>query len=333
VVVLWLLGFHRILSEWWWRRGIPWRPNCQATPQGLDQKSKIELVPKMMHRRDSDAGQSRRRWVGSCRIWCLQMLQEELSCIGMRSKEGCDCGSKVWTVHSRQDGEGSVPLRSSEGIWQKKELWERFCLQAVQQMYALLLCLCNDRGLQAWNMGGGECCSCFGELVCQFIPGKSRKSTQEARELERSQISQKDFGWRNTGAVKRRTTLTHYPNLDFRVCPGLVWTWAQIPFCWMLHSHVCCNIPGVDKSLWHFVFKLNVEWLSAKNQFTLARNYVCSFRCSILLKVAYIFSCTFWVAYNQGWLISKGSLQWLNMIIVIVAHLFSCRLCQFWFNL
>jgi len=33
----------------------------RATPQGLDQRSKMEVVPKMARRRGSDAGKSRRR--------------------------------------------------------------------------------------------------------------------------------------------------------------------------------------------------------------------------------------------------------------------------------
>jgi len=34
-----------------------------------------------------------------------------LSCIGKKTKEGCDRGSGVGTVHSRRDGKGPVPLR------------------------------------------------------------------------------------------------------------------------------------------------------------------------------------------------------------------------------
>jgi len=34
--------------------------------------------------------------------------------------------------------------------------------------------------------------------------GSLARATQEERESERSQISQKDFGWRNAGAVERR---------------------------------------------------------------------------------------------------------------------------------
>jgi len=37
---------------------LPRRPNSRATPQGMDQRSKMEeVVPKMARRRGSDAGQ------------------------------------------------------------------------------------------------------------------------------------------------------------------------------------------------------------------------------------------------------------------------------------
>jgi len=73
--------------------------------------------------------------------------------------------------------------------------------------------LCNDRGQKAGNMGEGEYCSGFGKRVSQFITGKISVTgdplepwaTREEKESERSQISQKDFGWRNAGAVKRKT--------------------------------------------------------------------------------------------------------------------------------
>jgi len=59
------------------RGGTPGKSNSLATPQGLDQRSRMEeVVAKMAHRRGSDAGQSRSRWVRSCR-WCPQTLQEE----------------------------------------------------------------------------------------------------------------------------------------------------------------------------------------------------------------------------------------------------------------
>jgi len=63
--------------------------------------------------------------------------------------------------------------------------------------------LCNNRDQRAGNMDKRECCSGFGKRVCQFIIGKSSmtgapneslRAIREGRELERSQISQKDFG-------------------------------------------------------------------------------------------------------------------------------------------
>jgi len=59
----------------------------------------------------------------------------------------------------------------------------------------------------------GKCCG-FGKRVYQFITGDwgvprdwgltGNLSYMRGRKLERAQISQKDFGWRNAKAVKRR---------------------------------------------------------------------------------------------------------------------------------
>jgi len=90
-------------SERWEREGTPWRLKSRATPQGLDQRSKMDVVPKMACWRGSDSGQSMRRRVRSCR-WCPQHCMKNspfvLSCIGKRTIEGCDRGSEVGTVHS-----------------------------------------------------------------------------------------------------------------------------------------------------------------------------------------------------------------------------------------
>jgi len=56
-----------------------------------------------------------------------------------------------------------------ERFWQKRELEERFHLLRV----AVVPNLSNDRGQSARNMGKGQCCSGFGEQVCQFITVKS----------------------------------------------------------------------------------------------------------------------------------------------------------------
>ena len=53
------------------------RPNSRATPQGLDHRSRIEREePKIDLRTGSEAGQTRRRWLRSCR-GCPQALQAE----------------------------------------------------------------------------------------------------------------------------------------------------------------------------------------------------------------------------------------------------------------
>jgi len=75
--------------------------------------------------------------------------------------------------------------------------------------------LCNDRGQRAGNMGKKKCYSGVAERVRQFITEKSsvtgthwklRRASQEKSESERSQTFYKDFGWKNAGAVERRTS-------------------------------------------------------------------------------------------------------------------------------
>jgi len=74
-----------------------------AMPQGLDQRTKMEVLPKMARWRGSDAGQSRGGEAdpaeGVCRC-CIKNSPSVLSCIGKRTREGWGRGSKVGTVHS-----------------------------------------------------------------------------------------------------------------------------------------------------------------------------------------------------------------------------------------
>jgi len=42
---------------------------------------------------------------------CKKHFYFVLNCKGKRTREGCNRGSEVGTVHSRRDGEGLVPLR------------------------------------------------------------------------------------------------------------------------------------------------------------------------------------------------------------------------------
>jgi len=69
-----------------------------------------EVVPKITRQGGSDVGQSREveldLAVHVCRR-CKNSLPV-LSCIDKRTKEGCDRGSLVGTVHSGQGGKGLV---------------------------------------------------------------------------------------------------------------------------------------------------------------------------------------------------------------------------------
>jgi len=60
-------------------------------------------VPKIAHRRGSDAGQSRRNELDPAddvRRRCKKNSPFVLSCIDKRTKQACDRGSEVGTVHS-----------------------------------------------------------------------------------------------------------------------------------------------------------------------------------------------------------------------------------------
>jgi len=109
-------------SDSWGCEGILRRPNSRATPQYLDQKSKMEEVePNMERRRGSDAGQSRRGWVRSCRR-CSQALQKEFS---------FRCKKKSVTVTAKSGqftlGETGWRASSSEETVNRRKQW-RLCL-------------------------------------------------------------------------------------------------------------------------------------------------------------------------------------------------------------
>jgi len=88
-------------SEGWVRERILRKPNIRATPQGLDQKSKIEeVVPKIAPRRGLDAGQYRKSLCSYVRKRCKKNSLSVLSCISRRTKEECDRSSEVGTIHS-----------------------------------------------------------------------------------------------------------------------------------------------------------------------------------------------------------------------------------------
>jgi len=62
-----------------------------------------------------------------------------LSCIGKRTKQGCDCGSEVGTVHS---GQGPVTLGESKKSGKRESCEKDF----VSRRYREYVLPCNDRG-------------------------------------------------------------------------------------------------------------------------------------------------------------------------------------------
>jgi len=61
-----------------------------------------EVVPKMARQRGLDADNPERGELDPA---------DDNSTPGKRTKEGCDRGSEIGTVHSGRDGKESVPLR------------------------------------------------------------------------------------------------------------------------------------------------------------------------------------------------------------------------------
>jgi len=50
---------------------------------------------------------------------CKESSPSVLSCIGKRTKEGCDYGSEVGTVQNGRDEKVPVPLRKSRQSWRR----------------------------------------------------------------------------------------------------------------------------------------------------------------------------------------------------------------------
>jgi len=96
---VWWWWCYSIPSEGWWCGGTSRRPNSRATPQGLDQREKMEEVVPKMARRDSQGGGESNPAEG-VRRRCMKNSSSVSSCISKRTKEGCDRGSEVETVHS-----------------------------------------------------------------------------------------------------------------------------------------------------------------------------------------------------------------------------------------
>ena len=106
---IWWWWYYPTPSEGWVRGGTPRRPNSWATPQGLDQRSRIEREePKIDLRRGSEAGQSRRRWLRSCG-GCPQALH-----LHQRP------ATSSWWCSPLPNGDGSKGQdRSPEGLGRK----------------------------------------------------------------------------------------------------------------------------------------------------------------------------------------------------------------------
>jgi len=96
---------------------------------------------------------------------CKKNSSSGLSCIGKRTREGCDRGSEVGTVHNGQDGEGPVPLRKPKEPGRSESCDKISSPSGIAGMFHL----CNDQGHWAGNMGKWKCSSGFGERICQSI--------------------------------------------------------------------------------------------------------------------------------------------------------------------
>jgi len=82
-----------------------------------------------------------------------------LSCLGKRTKEGCDRCNEVWTVHSGRGREGPVPLRKL------KESGKKRGVRKVSPPGSLVgvPCLFNDRCKRTGYIGDEKCRSGLGE--------------------------------------------------------------------------------------------------------------------------------------------------------------------------
>jgi len=90
-----------------------------------------------------------------------------LSFIGKRTREGCDRGSEVGTVHNGQDGKGQF-LRGNrrnlagEGVVRN--------ISSPKRVSGVHPNFCNGRCQWAGNMGRGECCSGLASESANLFP-------------------------------------------------------------------------------------------------------------------------------------------------------------------
>jgi len=120
-----------------------------------------------------------------------------------RTKEGCDRGSKVGTVHSGRDGKHDFLMRRPKKSG-KKEICVRFCLQCNSKPFVLAwqrLWL-TDRVFQ-WK---GVLLAGLGKRVFQFITGESNMTGDplEASDTLEDRESEGSIHPRRTLLKKRR---------------------------------------------------------------------------------------------------------------------------------
>jgi len=98
------------------------------------------------------------------------------------------------------------------------------------------------------------------------------RATWEERELERSQISQKDFGWRNAGAVQRRARVD-LESIRKR-CGSLTWRSKRFLCCLLV------KVPWqIQKEVWFIWFYACMFCIIFHFHF-IAKNYISFFKCN-----------------------------------------------------
>jgi len=117
----------------------------------------------MARRRDSDAGQSRRRRVKSCRRCryrrCKKNYPSVLFCICKRTREGSDRSSEVRQFTANETGKGQFfwgNLRNLAGEWVVSKT-----LSPIRIAVCLIFAMTGPS-----DMGKGEGFSGFGEQAC-----------------------------------------------------------------------------------------------------------------------------------------------------------------------
>jgi len=175
-----------------------------------------KVVSKVARLRGSYAGQSRRSKLHpeeGVRKRCKKNSPSDLFCIDNRKRKRCDRGSEVGTVLNGRDGVGLF-LRGNRRNLAAEEVVRKI---SFPRRVADVSNLSNGRSQWGGNIGKGECCTVAPVLASESassLPGSPAWlgtrwkliaiATRKDRESERSQISLKNFGWRNAGAVERR---------------------------------------------------------------------------------------------------------------------------------